>query len=75
MVEVGDEILSINKTPVSKTDDVIGLLAKTGQTLILSIYRKGKLLSYVFAIRKPSCTRFTTMIEMSIVLQDRHIPN
>ena len=40
-VLVGDEILSIGKTPVSKTDDVSGLLAKNGETLILSIYRNG----------------------------------
>ena len=42
-LDVGDEILSINKIPVSETDDVSGLLAMTGRTLIMSIYRKGNI--------------------------------
>ena len=35
----------------SKSDDLIGLLSKTGRTLILSIYRKGKLRLYTYTIK------------------------
>ena len=44
-LEVGDVILSIDKTPVNETDDVKSLLEDTGQTVYLSISRtdRGKI--------------------------------
>jgi C-terminal processing protease CtpA/Prc len=38
-LDVGDEILAINTTPVNETDDVRSMLARADQTAFLSIFR------------------------------------
>ena len=42
VVEIGDEIISINETPVSSTDDTSRLIHKAGQNMTLSLRKKGK---------------------------------
>ena len=52
-VQVGDEILAVDKTKVNETVDVIGLLAKAGKTVHLSMSTnvQSKLDLYIFAMK------------------------
>ena len=49
-VEIGDEIISINETPVSSTDDISRLMRKAGQNMTLSLRKKGKVISNTIII-------------------------